>query len=305
MKLNLVIVILIILCMTYCFKDDEDGYVYRDFWTNEKNIDESIKKYFKILLDPLEIKKRVFIHSVFNDLLYTQKETLHILFSGESWNRGLNNYNVKLIMEDTDISNGIICHPYFIVDSYVYNYWPIYMNIRSPVRKSKFCIFVASNDYNYDINIRNRFFKKLSQYKKVDSAGSAFNNIGMRAPRNDISKGDYSYYNFLSEYKFMICFENTSKSNYLTEKLANAYLGKTIPIYWGASKVREWCNNNAILQLEESASDKDMDILISRIKEIDNDDMLYDEIYKQPLMYEIPEDLNINKIREKIKMVIN
>lgn len=309
MKIDItsLVLVLIILCMLYYNRREgyDNVYEYREFWTDD--IAESTKVYFKKLLDPLNIKKNVYIHNVFNSLPYEGeykgKNDVHILVNGETRDKGnLENYDVKLIMEETDIEKGIICHPLFIMDSYAYNYWPRYMSVRKPVEKKKFCIFVVTNGSN---NIRNRFFEKLSMYKKVDSGGSLFNNIGMMAPKNDEYKGNYSYYNFLSEYKFMICFENTNKPNYLTEKLANAYLGNTVPIYWGASKVRKWFNKDAILQLEESGSEEEMDRLIERIKEIDNDDILYDEIYRRPLMYEISEELKLESIRENIKKIID
>lgn len=302
------VLVLLILSMIYYsrYEEYEDVYEYREFWKEE--IPETFKRYFKMLLDPLQIQKKIFIHSVFNSLPYygeyKKKDNLHILISGESWNKGLDNYDIKLIMEETDISNGIICHPYFIIDSYVYNYWPIYTSPRNFVQKNKFCIFVTSDSNSYDSNIRNKFFEKLNKYKKVDSAGGALNNTGIYAPRNDELNGDYSYFNFLSQYKFMICFENRSRQNYLTEKLANAYLGNTVPIYWGASKVRKWFNKDALLQLEESSTDEEMDRLINRIKELDNNDILYNNMYKQPLMYEIPDELNIDKIRDNIKKII-
>jgi len=301
-----VVLVILVLCMIYYNGVEmyDNVYEYREFWT--ENIPESTKRYFKMLLDPIDTKKRIYIHSVFNKLPYEGEYKgegdVHILLSGESWNKGnLENYDIKLIMEETDLSKGIICHPLFIMDSYVYNYWPRYMSMRKPVEKKKFCIFMVSNGSN---NIRNRFFEKLSEYKRVDSGGGVFNNMGMIIPRNDEINGDYSYYNFLSEYKFMICFENISNPNYLTEKLANAYLGNTVPIYWGASKVRKWFNKDAILQLEETATEEEMDKLISRIKELDNDDILYDEIYRQPLMYEIPDEMKLENIRENIKEII-
>lgn len=309
MKIDItsLVLVLLILCMIYYNRREgyDNVYEYREFWT--ENIPESTKKYFNMLLDPIDIKKKVYIHSVFNSLPYDgeykSKSDVHILVNGETRDKGnLENYDVKLIMEETDLKKGIISHPLFIMDSYAYNSWPKYMSVRNPVKKNKFCIFVVSNEKN---DIRNKFFKKLSEYKKVDSGGKIFNNIGMKAPRNDELKGDYSYYNFLSEYKFMICFENTSKPNYLTEKLANAYLGNTVPIYWGASKVREWFNKGAILQLEETGTEEEMDRLINKIKEIDNDDILYDEIYRQPLMYEIPDEMKMENIREKIKKIID
>lgn len=312
MKIDItsLILILVVLCIIYYNRREgyENVYEYREFWTNEIPI--STKMYFNMLLDSLDIKGRVYIHSVFDKLKYEgeykKKGDIHILFSGETWDKGdMDKYDIKLIMEETDIRRGVICHPLFIMDSYVYNYWPRYMSVRELKEKKKFCIFVVSNSDNYDTKVRNRFFEKLSMYKRVDSGGGALNNMGMMVPRNDEMRGDYSYYNFLSEYKFMICFENASKPNYLTEKLANAYLGNTVPIYWGASKVRKWLNKDAILQLEETATEEEMDRLVNRIKEIDNDDILYNEIYNQPLMYEIPEEMRIENIRENIRVCLN
>jgi hypothetical protein len=312
MKIDItsLLLVLLILCMIYYNRREgyDNVYEYREFWTED--IPESTKVYFNMLLDPIDIKKRVYIHSVFDNLPYEgddkdKDSEVHILINGETWDKGnLGDYDVKLIMEETDIRNGVICHPLFIMDSYVYNYWPRYMSVRRLIKKKKFCIFVVSNSNSYDVKVRNKFFKKLSKYKKVDSGGSALNNMGMNVPRNDESKGDYSYYEFLSEYKFMICFENTSKPNYLTEKLANAYLGGTVPIYWGASKVREWLNPKSFLQLEETATEEEMDRLINKIKEIDNDDKLYDEIYREPLMYSIHEELDMNKVREKVHEIV-
>jgi hypothetical protein len=303
-----ILVVLLVLYLLYNIGNKEryengERYRYHNYWSDEVAL--PTKKYFEMLLDPLEIEKKVFLHSVFNQIPYEGdykgENELHILYSGESWYNDIEKYDIKLIMEETDMSKGIINHPLFIMDSYVYNYWPIYMNVREPKVKRKFCAFVVSNGTNV---IRNRFFEKLSMYKKVDSMGGALNNTGVYAPRNDEMKGDYSFYEFLSEYKFMICFENGSSANYLTEKLANAYLGNTIPIYWGASKVRDWLNTKSFLQLEESATEGEMDKLIGKIIELDNNDDLYEEVYREPLMYSIHDELNINKIREKISEVV-
>jgi hypothetical protein len=302
-----ILVVLLVVCLLYnngCKEMYENNYIYHNYWKDVVAL--PTEKYFKMLLDPLEIQNKVFLHSVFNQIPYEGdykgENEVHILFNGETWDRGgLDNYDVKLIMEETDIKNGIICHPLIIMDSYVYNFWPLYMSIREPKAKTKFCAFVISNGNNA---IRNRFFEKLCMYKKVDSMGGAFNNTGIYAPRNDEMNNDYSYFDFLSDYKFMICFENASRPNYLTEKLANAYLGRTIPIYWGASKAKDWLNTKSFLQLEESATEAEMDRLIGKIIELDNNDQLYEDMYKEPLMYSIHDELNIDKIREKISDVV-
>lgn len=67
----------------------------------------------------------------------------------------------------------------------------------------------------------------ISSYKRVDCAGSYRNNMyGFRAPRD-------KFIDWISIYKFMLCFENSSAPGYVTEKALQAYLAGTIPIYWG------------------------------------------------------------------------
>lgn len=44
----------------------------------------------------------------------------------------------------------------------------------------------------------------------------------------------------ISQYKFMIAFENANLTDFVTEKLALAFKAGTIPVYMGAPNVEEW-----------------------------------------------------------------
>jgi hypothetical protein len=78
--------------------------------------------------------------------------------------------------------------------------------------KTKFCSFVVAG-YNPRKNgNRVEFFQKLSKYKKVDSGGRKFNNIG-----GPILPGSQAKIDFLRPYKFNIAFENRSLPGYTTE----------------------------------------------------------------------------------------
>src|SRR5690606_11217249 len=59
----------------------------------------------------------------------------------------------------------------------------------SPI-KNKFCNFIYSNP---NAKIRNEFFRILSNYKKVDSAGKHLNNLGYRV-KDKLA--------FIDQYKF-------------------------------------------------------------------------------------------------------
>ncbi len=70
-----------------------------------------------------------------------------------------------------------------------------------------------------------RFLNK--NYSRVNSGGKTFNNIG--GPINDKIK-------IFSNHNFNIAFENSSYPGYVTEKITDAFIANTIPIYWGDKK---------------------------------------------------------------------
>jgi hypothetical protein len=83
--------------------------------------------------------------------------------------------------------------------------------------KTRFCGFVVTNAKKKKTHKRVEFFHRLSKYKKVDSGGAAFNNIGRVLPRGLNHKLE-----FLRPCKFNIAFENGSTPGYTTEKITDA-----------------------------------------------------------------------------------
>lgn len=238
------------------------------------------------------------VHSVF---AHNKKEVVRdqgkvvVHFSGEPHSDPPENYDLNLVMEETNVEKKIVFCPLFSIGSYEHNLWHRYWAPRLLMPKMRFCAFVVSNP---GAPVRNRFFEKLNQYKRVDSCGLAMNNCGFCAPRE-------GYFEFLQQFKFMICFENTSKPFYLTEKLHNAYLGGTIPIYWGCPNSQTWLNPKSFLYLEDE-SEEAMDRLIARIIELDNDPAKYREMHEQFMLPSgtIPEIMTIEKMREGIAQVL-
>lgn len=88
--------------------------------------------------------------------------------------------------------------------------------------KPKFCCMLVSNP---GCKKRNNFFQLLSKYRKVDSGGRFLNNTGFTVTDKMA---------FISEYKFMLCFENSSYPGYVTEKIYEPMFVNTIPVYWGS-----------------------------------------------------------------------
>jgi hypothetical protein len=102
-----------------------------------------------------------------------------------------------------------------------------------------FCSFVVSNPRSWP---RNRFFKKLNRRRRIDSGGSLFNNLGGRI--DDKMK-------FVSRYRFNIAFENTETNGYITEKLVEPLLARSIPIYWGAPDVLRYFDSRCFVHARD------------------------------------------------------
>lgn len=142
-------------------------------------------------------------------------------------------------------------------------------------KKTGFCSFVVRNP---NCQKRNDFFHKLSQYKQVDSGGPLFNNIGYVLEYG--SNAMKAKLNWLQKYKFNMCFENSAYPGYATEKLYEAYIGGTIPIYWGSPTIEVDFNPKAFLNWYDY---KDDDAFIRAIIALDTNPDKYKEMYMQPL----------------------
>lgn len=143
--------------------------------------------------------------------------------------------------------------------------------------KTKFCSFVVSA-YNPRKNgNRVEFFRKLSKYKRVDSAGRMFNNVGSNLPPGSANK-----IAFLKPYKFNIAFENRSFPGYATEKICEPMVARCLPIYWGDPTINQQFNPRSFLNRADFSSDE---ALIEKIIELDQDDGKYLEYLRQPYFH--------------------
>ena len=134
--------------------------------------------------------------------------------------------------------------------------------------KSDFCNFIYQNP---GCPQRNQFFEMLSAYKKIDAAGSLFNNTPGLGARESVFLIEEKR-SFLRRYKFTIAFENESCPGYTTEKIVDAFLGRTIPIYWGNPNIENEFNSNSFINCHEFKNFKEV---INRVIEVDENDDLY------------------------------
>lgn len=133
----------------------------------------------------------------------------------------------------------------------------------------KFCNFVYTNNLCAD-PFREKIFKSLSTYKRIDSGGSFLNNMGEKV------KDKHA---FLKEYKFTLAIENSSQPGYVTEKFFDPLKAQSLPIYWGSSSISSIYNPNSFVNLMEYSS---MEEAIEEIIRLDNDDAAYLEKVTSP-----------------------
>jgi alpha(1,3/1,4) fucosyltransferase len=155
--------------------------------------------------------------------------------------------------------------------------------------KQKFCAFIISGYNRRKNHNRVAFFEKLSKYKRVDSGGRKFNNIGGTVPGGPRGKIE-----FLRQYKFNIAFENRSLAGYTTEKIFEPMIARCLPIYWGAPGINEEFNPKSFLNYFDFPSE---DALIEKIIELDQDDAKYMEYLRQPYFYDDKPNLYFSRDR--------
>lgn len=199
-------------------------------------------------------------------------------------------------------------------------------------QKTKFCLFMCSNN----VAFRNKFFKKLCRYKKVESWGKVLNNMGGGMPRvyeggNKKETRGYIPLDFIRQYKFIIAFENASHPGYTSDRKIEPMMAGSIPIYWGNPLIEREFNTKSFISYHDFEkeikkrlpafffripflkwlSNKYLEettfrAMIKKIIEIDKNDELWEEILKEPWYpnNEPTKYLDKELIRKRLKQII-
>ena len=109
-----------------------------------------------------------------------------------------------------------------------------------------------------------RLYQKISGNKGI-AVGKCQNNYksNLKRKKFNLNGGNFQ------DYKFIIAMENSSVKGYCTEKILNAYLNGSIPIYWGCSDtVSMFFNPDTYIDLKNFKTDEDC---IKYILELEKD----------------------------------
>jgi hypothetical protein len=115
--------------------------------------------------------------------------------------------------------------------------------------RSRFCALICRDDY---FGERIKMLKIINSIDTVDCAGAFMNNTNELKTIYKDNKTE-----FLTQYQFNLCPENSNYEGYVTEKIFEAIQGGCIPIYWGSNNNPEpdILNHDAICFISNTGQD--------------------------------------------------
>ncbi|GHV53900.1 hypothetical protein FACS1894216_12790 [Synergistales bacterium] len=209
------------------------------------------------------------------------KNCVKIFFYGENVVPNFNYYDYAIGFHDMKFNGRHLCLPYF--NEFIPELADIgKKDLPEGTVARRFCNFVYSNSgMGSGTVLRREFAEKLMKYKRVDCPGKVLRNMdgGVNGRASDDWSG--GMISFTGNYKFTIAFENSSQLGYITEKICQPFLGRSIPIYWGAPDVTSYFNPRAFINCGDYET---MDDAMKKVIELDNDDDAYmNMLREQPL----------------------
>lgn len=254
---------------------------------------------FKILNEKYVVKidsqpDYVFFSNTSNN--YLNYDCVRIRYSGEQQSPDFDLVDYEIGFDDIFFGDRYIRVPQFMINDYGPNsYVNQFINLLEPkelttsdIKDRKFCSFLSSN--HSQLANRNELVNFISKYKKVCSGGKINNNIGYIV-QNKLE--------FIKNYKFNISAENSIYKGYTTEKIYEAFLANTIPIYFGNSEIHKDFNPKSFIDLNHFGGYEDA---LKFIVKLDQNDALYLEMLNQP---KILDDTKLPKIEDLERFLIN
>ncbi|XP_075718174.1 GDP-fucose protein O-fucosyltransferase 3 [Rhinoderma darwinii] len=145
---------------------------------------------------------------------------------------------------------------------------------------------------------RDTYVQELMKYVPVDSYGECLHNRDLPPQVNNSSfMDDTQFYRILSQYKFILAFENAVCEDYITEKLWRPLKLGCVPIYYGAPNIEDWLpSNKSVIIVGKFSHPRE---LAQYIKQLDRNDSLYMEYLQWKVQGPIRNDHLIHAIKDR------
>lgn len=147
--------------------------------------------------------------------------------------------------------------------------------------QNKFACLIASHDPN---GIRKNMSQHLTRFGRIDCPGKFMHNDDSLHLFHDNNKIEY-----LTDYKFNICPENSNHNGYVTEKVFQAIYSGCIPIYYGSNNNPEpnILNHDAIIFWDKKTHGHKA---LAQVEDLLSDNKRLLEFSKQPRLLPSAED---------------
>lgn len=159
---------------------------------------------------------------------------------------------------------------------------------RPPNTGEFFCNFIYSNDW---CKPRIAIMEALARYKRIECCGKiARNNDALLSAGHGYNKAGYlAKQAFQHRCRFSLAIENNHTPGYSTEKMTDALLARSVPIYSGDPRIAEVFNPAAFINLDEFAT---LEEGIEYVKMVDQNERLYRSYVEAPAFIgnRIPEE---------------
>lgn len=253
-------------------------YCIKNWWDYAKTnpITDILSKHFNIIYD--DKNPDLILYSCFrrfNQDTSIIKDIPSLLIVGE--NRFIpeipTGIHYSMTFEPTQDNNLQAGYPLYF-EPIIYNVHDVDKVLKERTLKyfenKKFACTIISNNWSSNVNFRTNLVNIISKYKDIDYGGKWRNNVG--GPVSNKLR-------FLNKYKFNICCENSQRDVYITEKILEAYLGNTVPIYAGGNAETIF-NPDSFINLNGKSEEE----IIEIIKEVNENDDLYKKMYNAPIL---------------------
>jgi hypothetical protein len=190
---------------------------------------------------------------IYNDVVIPTENTIPAIYQRINYFNKLNNINTKLYYDKAR---------------------EFYNKLDCPFNEKKFCLFISQNMLN---PIKMVALKLLSQIGPIYSLREIAQHN--KELQNANCYNSFELLKLFNQYKFIICCENSNTVGYITEKIFNVFLAKSIPIYHGDPEVDKFINKNSYIQFDND--------IISKINLLNNNEYEYNKMINTYKTYEL------------------
>lgn len=179
--------------------------------------------------------------------------------------------------------------------------------------KKKFLMYITSNC----VSFRELAFGKLAQIATVHYCGQCrggrvgFNSTNvLRGEECNTSEGWTSNADIFANYRFGLVMENINRPGYITEKIFNAFLSGTVPIWYGTPDIFRIFNRDAFIYFDVHDPQNALD----RVSYLEHNATAYDEMLDQPILangnvtveeyFSFSDEVGGGKLRKRIRKLM-